>query len=329
MVDISIIIPTYNRASFLMQAIESVLVQTYQSFEILIVDDFSKDNTKTIVQNYATRFGDQKIKYIKNVKKKGVSGARNTGVNYAKGRYVAFLDSDDRWDKDYLRLKMEMLNKFQDLDVLLSDNNFFGEVEKGYMSAPYTQEVFQENFWDKRSEELLVANISIIPFLLERGSPFRSPSLILKKELLSIVGLFNENMTYYEDADLILRCFCSGKVGYLKRKLCRIRRHNNNVDNMVDNDIKATANLTLVKNIVDYAIKNDIPINKSVLKTALRNAYIRRATTYFYYGKLEESKKSILKSIKIKMCPKAIIRFLLLNVILILPIAWRKYAYQR
>ena len=92
-ITVSAIIPTYNRANIVIRAIQSVLNQTYQNFELLVIDDGSQDNTEEIV----TGIHDNRIKYIRHEKNKGVAAARNTGIEAAKGEFIAFLDSDDEW----------------------------------------------------------------------------------------------------------------------------------------------------------------------------------------------------------------------------------------
>ena len=89
---VSVIIPTFNRAHLIGRAIKSVLNQTYQDFEIIVIDDGSTDNTGEIIRS----FTDKRIKYIKKYKKnKGISVARNIGIKVARGKYIALLDSDD------------------------------------------------------------------------------------------------------------------------------------------------------------------------------------------------------------------------------------------
>ena len=93
MVKVSVVIPTYNRASLLKRAIKSVLCQTYPDFEVIIVDDGSTDNTEEVIRS----FDDKRVKYIKLKKNKGYPVALNKGVKTAKGEYIGFLDSDDEW----------------------------------------------------------------------------------------------------------------------------------------------------------------------------------------------------------------------------------------
>ena len=101
---VSIIIPAYNRAKVLPRAINSVLTQTYQDFEIIIVDDCSRDNTDKIIK----QFTDPRIRYIKHKHNKGGNAARNTGIKEARGEFIAFLDSDDEWLSDKLNKQMKL-----------------------------------------------------------------------------------------------------------------------------------------------------------------------------------------------------------------------------
>lgn len=316
---ISVIIPTYNRSKFISEAMESVTNQSCSDWELIVVDDFSTDNTEEIVANFILRHDSTRIKYIKNERKKGVSGARNTGIKYSRGKYIAFLDSDDFWDRDNLKLKAEILNSNQSIDALLSDCIFFGEVEKDYTIAPYLKELLQDEFWVRQNMSLFIAQDSIIPFMLKNGFLFRIQSLLLKKELLDKVGLFNENMVYYEDADFILKCFYYGKVGYLDKKLCHIRRHSLNCAKVYAEHVKMDSDIMLRKEHYNYAIKHYPEFAKTVLRKDLRNAYICRATEWFKEDHIEEAKKCIWESIKINFCVKAFVRLCGIHILFLLP----------
>ena len=97
---VSIIIPTYNRAKLVTEAVQSALSQTYTNFEILVIDDGSTDNTEEMLKKY-----DNDIKYIK-TERSGPGRARNLGISRAKGEFIAFLDSDDLWMDFKLDLQM-------------------------------------------------------------------------------------------------------------------------------------------------------------------------------------------------------------------------------
>ena len=104
---VSIIMPTYNCAKFIKETIESVLNQTYENWELVIVDDCSNDNTEEIVES----FNDKRIKYHKLEKNSGAAVARTTAMKMAIGNYMAFLDSDDLWKKEKLEKQLEFMKK--------------------------------------------------------------------------------------------------------------------------------------------------------------------------------------------------------------------------
>src|SRR4051794_14509566 len=97
---VSIIMPAFNRAQWLPLSVGSVLQQTYADWELIIVDDGSTDDTRAVVEQFQAQ--DNRIRYVSNCRRKGPSGARNQGMNQARGRYVAFLDSDDAWEPFHL-----------------------------------------------------------------------------------------------------------------------------------------------------------------------------------------------------------------------------------
>ena len=106
---VSIITPAYNAAEYIAETIESVLAQTYPKWEMLIVNDCSTDNTATIVQNYVNK--DNRIKLINLKQNSGAAVARNTAIQNAKGRYIAFLDSDDLWKKEKLQKQLNFMQQ--------------------------------------------------------------------------------------------------------------------------------------------------------------------------------------------------------------------------
>ena len=112
---VSVIIPTYNRAAYVKEAIDSVLGQSYEDYEIIVVDDGSSDDTNAVVKG----FGDSRIRYIYQ-KNKGISGARNTGIRNARAQFVALLDSDDIWFPQILELEVPILDQNPDLCLVYS-----------------------------------------------------------------------------------------------------------------------------------------------------------------------------------------------------------------
>lgn len=106
---LSIIIPTYNRSHLIEKTLNSVLYQTYSEWECLVVDDFSTDNTKEIVESYCAK--DARFHYLVNESKKGAQGARNTGINHAQGEWIQFFDSDNIMHADLLESMFCAMNE--------------------------------------------------------------------------------------------------------------------------------------------------------------------------------------------------------------------------
>lgn len=107
--EVSVITPVYNAENFLSETIESVLSQTYKSFEYLLIDDCSTDNSASLIKEYAE--SDSRIKYIKLSENSGAAVARNTGLENAEGRYIAFIDSDDMWYPEKLEKQLKFMKE--------------------------------------------------------------------------------------------------------------------------------------------------------------------------------------------------------------------------
>ena len=116
---VSIITPMYNSGEFIKYTIDSVINQTYKDWEMIIVDDCSTDISPEIVKSYLEN--ESRIKYIRTDKNRGVSNARNTALKNANGQYIAFLDSDDIWDKEKLE---KQINFMKEKDCVISFTSY-------------------------------------------------------------------------------------------------------------------------------------------------------------------------------------------------------------
>lgn len=106
---VSIIMPSYNTAPYIREAVQSVKNQTYQNWELIIVDDCSTDDTDLVIASIK----DERIKYIKNKERSGAAVSRNRALKKANGRWIAFLDSDDLWNSQKLRKQVEFMEKYR------------------------------------------------------------------------------------------------------------------------------------------------------------------------------------------------------------------------
>lgn len=127
---ISIIVPVYNAAPYITQTIDMVRQQTYEDWELLLVNDCSKDASKTTIELYLSKLQDTRIRFIENEENIGAARTRNHGLDEAKGRYIAFLDADDVWFPQKLETQMNLLKKKQ-VGFLFSAYEFGDEEARG------------------------------------------------------------------------------------------------------------------------------------------------------------------------------------------------------
>lgn len=177
---VSVIITTFNRSNLLPRAVNSVLKQTYQNLEIIIVDDCSTDNTLQVIKN----FSDERIKYIKNNKNLGLAASRNIGIKASKGEYISFLDDDDELLPNKVAEQIELF-KNANVDVV-----YCGMIRK-YNGK--TVRLSISTFRGYILEHILVS------------SPSGIHSLLIKRRCLEKIGLFDETFPAFEDWDLWIR----------------------------------------------------------------------------------------------------------------------------
>lgn len=184
---ISVIVPVYNVEKYLNECIESVLKQTYKNFELLLIDDGSSDSSPKICDDYAKQ--DERVKVV-HKQNAGVSAARNTGLDIAKGEYVTFIDSDDFVSEDYLQLLLQ--NMLDGISVVifgeckLYDNGCISKVNHRLKSGCYSFSKIKNDLIDDGSMS---------------GFTFPSVwSVLYKTNLINMYSIrFNENIKYNED----------------------------------------------------------------------------------------------------------------------------------
>jgi len=203
MPQISVIIPSYNRANLLKDAILSVLNQTYQNFELIIVNDCSKDNTKNVVKT----FRDQRVIYLENEKNKGVSASSNIGIKKARGEYIFILNDDDLivpWGLE------ELIKKIKQSDL----ENLGG--------------IYGWSWWinDER-KTLRVTNFKKSGYIFNeilKKQVFTN--LLIKKEIFDQIGLYDENLLSNEDFDFYLKMAKKYQFDFVPQILMVIRGYN-------------------------------------------------------------------------------------------------------
>jgi len=204
---ISIIVPCYNSASLLSEALDSLINQTYTNWECIIIDDHSTDNSVEIAEAYRQRFPDKIRVYLN--RGKGACSARNNGLRLSEGSYVKFLDSDDA---------------IYDSDVLLKQKEF---MEQGAFDIVYGEEWYywntftSENYFKKRGAPIPAGKSKSF----YKNFPITSNFLINKKNLDGI--RWNEGLSSSQEFFMLFQCFLSGlSFGYQNIPATKIRVHN-------------------------------------------------------------------------------------------------------
>ncbi|HEU4401511.1 MAG TPA: glycosyltransferase family A protein [Candidatus Polarisedimenticolia bacterium] len=207
---VSVIIPTYNRSTLLCEAVDSVLAQTFGDLEILVVDDGSTDDTKAIV---AARFGGSPaVRYLRR-ENAGPAAARNTGLRASRGELIAFLDSDDLWEKDKLRLQVAQLDEHPEAALSFCD----ARIEGGRRDR------------GTRFESKRFQGDTTMRGIVEWNFPMCTPSVVVRRSALGVVGLFDESFACQEDWDLWIRIRAVYPIVYVNRPLLVIRRREDNL----------------------------------------------------------------------------------------------------
>ncbi|MDX2446184.1 MAG: glycosyltransferase [Desulfobacterales bacterium] len=177
---VSVVIPTHNRGWVLKEAIESVLAQTFESFELIVVDDGSPDNTRALLDGYEDLV-------VLEQTNKGVSAARNRGIALAQGELIAFLDSDDLWLPEKLFAQVTFFQENPDALICQTQETW---IRNGQRIYPKSRHMKQSGLFFERSLELCLVSPSAV---------------MIKKRLFETVGMFDEDLPACEDYDLWLR----------------------------------------------------------------------------------------------------------------------------
>lgn len=273
----SVIIPAYNAERFLHIAIESVLRQTNPDFEIIVVDDGSHDNTRTVV----SQFQDNRLKYIYQ-DNAGVSAARNTGIKKASGSHICFLDADDEWLPSHLETLAELIETYPACKVFITGYQYrltTGEVVPH--TARLLKSVFQSTFQSDNGYDLL----------WKYGYIMHTNSVCCVKAAFDDVGYFAVGVKNGEDDDMWYRLLAYYSIAVSKKMTTIYNRENS----------RATAVTNLVQDWVFLKRVDEIMGSSRVSeekKVSLRKLLERK--------KLSRIRKEILKGSKASAFKKLI-----------------------
>ncbi len=300
---ISVIIPTYNCAEYLPGAIDSVLNQSFRDFEIIIVDDGSIDNTKSVVANYIHSHPD-KIKYFYQ-SNSGVAATRNMGIRESKGDYIAFLDSDDIWLPNKLELQTKALDANPDIALVYSDTEMFDgniTIRKSLCRSNYhPKNSFRWKIFQAPFDDGTIIKGNIFQDLLS-GNLIAVSSVMVRKECLDSVRNFDSNFKTVEDFELWLRISERYPVIFINKLTTKYRYRENSVSG--DIFLRPFNYSEGNAKVYEKLIKRS-PHYYGQLKKTICDEYRAASWGFLSYMQLKKARESALKSLDYqKLQPK-------------------------
>lgn len=219
---ISVIIPTYNRARYLPEALESLIAQTYQDFEIVIIDDGSNDDTKNTIEPYLKNFPD-KIKYFYQ-DNKGISSALNAGIRMANGKYICFLDDDDFYTSNSLQLRINAIREY-DVDIIIGKRRRLYKRDSLGIINTYFSNRYKKCIIEKMRNLYLCDSSIFFQQAITKGFFVDTNSILLKREFLEKIEFYDEKLVLSLDIDMYFRAFFAAKKFVYVNAVLSICRH--------------------------------------------------------------------------------------------------------
>lgn len=277
---VSVIIPNYNYARYLRQAIDSALAQTYPAVEVVVVDDGSVDDSAMVAESYGTR-----IKFIRQ-RNRGVSAARNRGVWESTGEYLAFLDADDYWVPAKLERQMVRFQSDAELGLVYCGVQEFEEEGEFWLR--------QDGLEGWVAHELLLARRAAF---FGGGSGF-----VVPRALFDELGGFDERLSTSADWDLVYRIAAQRRFGFVPLILLKYRVHQSNMHA----NIGAMEHDMLL--IYDKAFANAPADLQRLRRRCYAQLHVILAGSYFKTGRYAQCVRHALKSVW--LAPANSIKFL-------------------
>lgn len=216
MPQVSVILPTYNRAHLIKRPIKSVLNQQFSDLELIIVDDGSRDDTATVVNEFA----DSRISYIEHETNKGSSAARNTGINAATGEYIAFLDSDDEWHPTKLSKQIRYLDNLpEEWVAVYCDTQVVRQGQCADLRRVLNKIVpgGKANRIQPEGGEELIPRLLAIEF-----DPAGGSTLVVESDTINELNGFDESFRRHTDWEFLIRLLRIGKLAAVDEPLVYI-----------------------------------------------------------------------------------------------------------
>lgn len=283
--------PTYNCASFINNAIDSVLYQTCKDFEIFVVDDGSTDKTLDILNKYGS-----KIKYVYQ-KHSGQQEARKKGLEICSGRYIAFLDADDYWLPDKLEKQIEFMELCPDLDLIFSDFTNFNE--QGLFNKSHFRNNLSLMSIPSHMIEEVKNNykkfIKDITYYYLKGNFVLPSTILIKREVCVSLYILDAKYSPREMYGFFTKNMHRTKIGFVDESLTRRRIHSNNITyNKVADFYNNT--ISICHSALNYPWISKH--SRKFLRNEIPKSYFKLGIYYFVKGEVIKARESFKKSFR-------------------------------
>jgi glycosyltransferase involved in cell wall biosynthesis len=280
--NVSVIIATYNRAQYLAETIDSVLSQTFRSFELIVVDDGSTDTTRELLHSY----GDRLRFYCQ--QNRGPSAARNLGVHHARGEWIAIQDSDDICAPNYLRLLYEAVQANPQLAMVFANGAYLDGAQRDRDCIIPRD----------KSRRLAAAGVTWAD-LFDR-SIFRLQASLIRKDAYLALGGLDESLRICHDLDLAFKLFRNYQVTYIDEAVFLYRRHRGNISR--DQELRLTENIRVIEKMRAEFPETEQSLGKRRVLRRLAYRYYRLAKARWRASNHDRADEALQKAVALRPC---------------------------
>ncbi|MCR2807402.1 glycosyltransferase family 2 protein [Paenibacillus soyae] len=272
---VSVVIPSFNRAKTIWKALDSVLNQTYPIAEIIIVDDNSQDDTETVVNSYREKHPN--ITYYKHSVNRGGGAARNTGIELSKGRYIAFLDSDDEWLENKIEKQMKLVSTLKDKNIGMVYTGIYNVyINQGNRVSKYSPNRYKDIMYGLLCENF-IGSTSVV---------------LCSKEALLAIGGFDVTLPSCQDWDLYLKIAERYDVVGVEEPLIRYYIHDDSITG-------SSTKVITGHDILHSKINNQLQLQKKYNSRKITATHSLTLGRYFVNkGEYARARKYLVDAIK-------------------------------
>jgi glycosyltransferase involved in cell wall biosynthesis len=304
---VSVVIPTFNRAQQTINAIESVLAQSYPYFEIIVVDDGSTDGSGEAIQRFISQrtSGSHQILFVSQPNQ-GASIARNAGIAKAQGEYIAFLDSDDVWVPEKLEWQLQAFERFRnECGVCVTDARLVNSAGMDISSFRAHGRHYEQMIGIDRSATISIAK-SFCGFWIS--------SLLVRSDVIRQIGGLSADISFVEDRDLHFRLSLVTSIAYVNKQLIVADRSPSPPDSTCRPWNKAEVQFRQQQRMLEKWLGMDSVLPRDVrttIKRGLGALHSHCANWHLENARYPEARQAVFRAVKYKITPGTTVKFIL------------------